>query len=188
MPSFKKQFGFTLIELMVSIAIVAIVSAVFVVVLSTDLKSGRVSKRAQDLRAIQSALEVYKSATGSYPAVANFTCVGAALSATLVPAYMPVVPADPLDNGNAATGTNCYQYKGTANEYKVRTNSTIAAAASGPEMSTTQFQSQPNLIDPMLDGAADCTVVATGNASGFPTGWAVYSSVGTAAATNSCGY
>jgi prepilin-type N-terminal cleavage/methylation domain-containing protein len=187
MPSsFKQQFGFTLVELMVSIAIVAIVSAVGVVVYSSAQKSGRVSKRSQDLKAIQSALEVYKSANGGYPVVAAWGCVGTALAA-LAPGYMPVIPADPLDAGNAA-GANCYQYRGTANEYKVRTNATIAAAASGPEMSTTQFQSQPNLIDPMLDGAADCTVTATGNPAGYPTGWAVYSSTGTAAATNSCGY
>ena len=182
-PKSQNPAGFSLIELMVAISIIAIISTVGLVVYSTAQKSGRITKRAQDLQSMSNALELYKSATGGYPVQAAFACVGTALVA-LAPSYMQVIPAEPLDSGNAA-GTNCYQYRGTANEYKVRTNPTIAAAASGPEMGSTEFKTQPNLINPMLDGAADCTITTTGSSQA---GWAVYSSLGTAVASNSCGY
>ena len=51
-PSAKKaessKKGFTLIEIMVSIAIIAVLAAVGLVVYSTAQKAGRVSKRVQD--------------------------------------------------------------------------------------------------------------------------------------------
>lgn len=165
--------GFTLIELMVSIAIIAILAAVGLVVYSTAQKSGRISKRVQDLKALQTSLELYKSSVGNYPPAAvagTFACISTPL-AGLVPTYMPVLPADPLDGGNAA-GTNCYEYTSnsataaSSTEYKLRTK--LSVSSSG-EMNSAAFGQQPSLIDPARDGTVDCVV------SGTYTGWAIYS-------------
>lgn len=168
--------GFTLIELMVTIAIIAILAAVGLVVYSTAQKSGRISKRVQDLDALKTALELYKSATGSYPtgvgAAGNFACISTPL-AGLVPTYMPSLPADPLDGGNAG-GTNCYEYTSNAapaSEYKIHTKASVYGATG--EMNSAAFAQQPNLIDPAKDGTVNCTV-ETGAGVTYQ-GWAVYS-------------
>ncbi len=173
--------GFTLIELMVAISIIAILAAVGLVVYGSAQKTARISKRVQDILAIKTALETYKAATGYYPNniyTTPATCANTATAlAALVPSYMPSLPADPLG------GTNCYLYSSNAAansvEYKLFTNVTSAG-----EMGNTEYRTQLGLIDPERDGgtADDCAVGA-----GTVTAWAVYATLGTAS-TNACAY
>lgn len=170
--------GFTLIELMVVIAIISILAAVGLVAYSTAQKAGRISKRVQDLNALKTALELYKSSNSYYPSGASantFVCIGdvsGGLTA-LAPTYMPVLPADPLDGGNAS-GANCYQYATTtttsSTDYKLRTRLTISTSG---EMSSAQFLQQSSLIDPDRDGTPDddCAI----QTGGTITGWAISS-------------
>lgn len=169
--------GFTLIELLVTITIIGILASVGLVVYSSTQKSARISKRLQDLQAIQSAVETYKAATGTYPKVAAANvCVGAgtglaAASPAFTPNYMQTLPGDPSGS------SNCYKYQSDANgtEYKIWTFNT--------EMTDTEYRAQPNYIDPKRDsGTADCAVE-----SGAVSAWAIYSSAGTAD-TNACAF
>jgi general secretion pathway protein G len=171
MPDPKKLSGFTLIELMIAITIVAIITATGVVVYSTAQKTARIEKRAQDLKSIQSGLELYKQATGGYPKQIEWACISASLTA-LVPDYIPSLPADPLDNGNPA-GPNCYQHRsgpvlaiGTALQYKIRTNPRVSSSG---EMDSTAFSQRQELIDTARDGLINCVVD-----SGPYTGWSLY--------------
>ncbi len=162
----KGVFGFTLIELMVAIAIVAIMAAVGMVMYSTAQKAGRISKRIQDLSALRTAIELYKSSTGNYPNQnVAATCGNSATAlGALVPNYMTSLPADPLG------GTNCYRYQSDAasnsQEYKIWTYITTSG-----EMSDTDFERQAAMIDPARDGgsATTCTIEA-----GTATAWAFY--------------
>lgn len=153
----NNQPGFTLIELMVAISIVAILAAVGLVVYSTAQKSARISKRVQDLKAVQTALETYKSIVGSYPIHATGACAQTSLSG-LAPNYMPILPGDPL--------TNCYWYMSNASgtEFKLRT-------ADNSDMGAPEYATQPSLIDPARDGGVNSCTVETGAAA---TAWAVY--------------
>lgn len=176
-----KKSGFTLIELMVSIAIIAILAAVGLVVYSAAQKGGRVSKRVQDLNALKTALELYKSANGVYPAAATagtFACLPTPLATALVPSYMPALPADPLDNGNAG-GANCYEYttNTTFSEYKLRTKLLLST---GGEMNSAAFAQQTTLIDPARDGTVNCIV----EPAATYTGWAIYNGGATTCAYN----
>jgi general secretion pathway protein G len=165
--------GFTLIELMVSIAVIAIVASVGTLVYSNAQRTSRASKRVQDLQALKGALELYKTTTGSYPPQNGWACISSSLS-VLAPKYMPVLPADPLDKGNAG-GANCYQYTSaagdptvlTGQEFKLRTNPAIYTSG---EMTSAAFGIQKTLIDPAKDGSANCQVD-----SGPYAGWSVYS-------------
>lgn len=62
----KKQ-GFTLIELMISISIIAILTALATFSFSSAQKKGRDSRRAQDIKVLQLAAEQYIMQSGSYP-------------------------------------------------------------------------------------------------------------------------
>lgn len=176
--------GFTLIELMVTIAIIAILATIGMVVYSTTQKTARISKRVQDLDALKTSLELYKSSVGNYPAAAvagTFACISTPL-AGLVPSYMPALPADPLDSGNPA-GTNCYEYTSnsataaSSNEYKLGTKTSIYGASG--EMNSAAFGQQTSLLDPARDGTADCIVQSGATYQG----WAIYSG-----GTTTCAY
>lgn len=178
----KNVFGFTLIELMVAISIIAILATVGLVVYSTAQKSSRISKRLQDLQAIRTSIELFKTATGFYPSVTTagtFVCLESLTgNNSLVPNYMPQIPKDPIQSG----ATNCYQYTsdGTGASaagtiYKAKTN------VPSTEMAFTDINTQLSYIDPDKDTVADdnCVVTAlTANVAGQA--WAVYTATNTA--------
>lgn len=71
-----KNKGFTLVELMISMSIIAILSVVLSVSFSRAQKSGRDQRRREDLKTIQSAAEQVMMLSGSYPATAASWSVG----------------------------------------------------------------------------------------------------------------
>lgn len=90
------RYGFTLVELLVTISIIAVLGAVAFVFFNQAQISGRDSKRMGDLREAQKALEQYFALTRSYPAAA---APGNALltSLTTIDSYFESgkVPSDP---------------------------------------------------------------------------------------------
>ncbi len=69
----KNNFGFTLVELLVAVSIIGILSAVIAVNSIDSGKQSRDTDRQADLRAMQSAIELYKNKYGRYPAGCNAT-------------------------------------------------------------------------------------------------------------------
>jgi general secretion pathway protein G len=61
------QKGFTLIEILIVVAIIAILASVVLVGLGPTQQKGRDARRLSDLREIQNGLELYYNANGSYP-------------------------------------------------------------------------------------------------------------------------
>lgn len=175
MPAQQSSKGFSLVEIMVVIVIIAVLATVGAVIFTPAQKAARISKRGQDLNGLKRALELYREANDYYPsgAAANtFACISGQIE-ELAPAHVAVLPADPLDGANAG-GPNCYEYASNATTnstaYKLRTNLTISGSG---EMTSSQFQHQPNLIDPDRDGTPnDSCAIQT---EGTITGWAVFS-------------
>ena len=169
--------GFTLIELLVVIAILAILTVASLAIYTGVQKKGRIAKRIEDLKAIQTALELYNSANKNYPTTSaawrsECTLWGsyAAIDVIpgLVPTYMPSFPADPsMDKANS---TSCYIYASDGVDYKLVDRSIS-------EFTQADYLSQRNLIDPNRDGGPDpCKVDVT-----TITAWSVWSS-----ATSAC--
>lgn len=108
--------GFTLIEILIAIAIIAILTAVGIVSYTSINQNARNAKRKSDLGQIQSALELYRSDYGSYPAVNTTGLLTAENleSNSLFTSYLTVVPDDPKDNPYmyTATGENDGSYYG----------------------------------------------------------------------------
>ncbi|HUD18866.1 MAG TPA: type II secretion system protein [Patescibacteria group bacterium] len=103
--------GFTLLELLVTATIIAVLTVIGVVSYSAVNKRSRDVKRKSDLEQIRSALEMYRSDYAAYPAVGSGNWNSASGLDTgdkttgLVNSYLPAVPVDPL--GSSAT----YYYK-----------------------------------------------------------------------------
>lgn len=72
--SATKRTGFTLIELMVAMSIIAILASVGFVTYSNAQKSSRDARRKQDLKAIAVGLELYYEQNKQYPYTATGAC------------------------------------------------------------------------------------------------------------------
>ena len=98
--------GFTLVELLVVISIIAILSAIGAVTYTSFLKSSRDSKRQADLKIIQSALEEYHADILNYP----FSVTPGSDLSSGTKTYFTKVPNDPTANPDyayVASGTGC---------------------------------------------------------------------------------
>lgn len=102
-----KRRGFTLVELLISVSIIAILIAIGIASYSTINKQSRDTKRKSDIEQIRSALEMYRSENGYYPNVGSGLFVSASnLDSVLKPSFIPVVPVDPTK-----TGVYIYEYQ-----------------------------------------------------------------------------
>jgi general secretion pathway protein G len=98
----KNSKGFTLFELLVSISIIAILTAVAVVSFGGMNKKTRDARRISDVEKIRVALESYKQVNGMYPAV---------ISNLVTAKFLDKEPTDPKN-----TSTK-YQYSSTNATY-----------------------------------------------------------------------
>lgn len=113
--------GFTLIEILIVVAIIAILASVVLVGLGPTQQSGRDARRLSDLRQIQTGLELYFNKCGYYPgsaasagcgafAAASFSGVTTALKGSGI--GISSVPHDPTSGASYyyKTGNNGSTY------------------------------------------------------------------------------
>ncbi len=100
--------GFTLVELMIVITVIAILATIAVVSFSRVQKQARDTKRKGDVRALATALQAYFTERNTYPATASW-------STELAPTYIPLVPVNPP--GDNLVGTYSYAVNSTTNVF-----------------------------------------------------------------------
>src|SRR5688500_12519616 len=94
----RPSFGFTLVELLITVAIIATLIAVAVPAYTNFVAKGRDGKRSSDLKTLQSALIQYRADQSSYPATLT---VGQPLNnISNTKTYLRKVPSDPLSAYN----------------------------------------------------------------------------------------
>jgi len=106
----KKSTGFTLIELLVVISIIALLSSVILVALQSAKLKGQDSARIQGLVQVRNALELYRTAHGSYP---QGTLSASTLANDLSPyiSKLPVLAGDTDPNYTAPSDGSTYVYE-----------------------------------------------------------------------------
>lgn len=111
------QKGFTLIEMLVVIAIISILIGIGVNTFTIAQKKARDVRRKADLRSIQVALELYKQDKGSYPTggCTNYYCYTSSTTSNYIsglePDYIPKLPTDPkTPNTGPAYSAGKYSY------------------------------------------------------------------------------
>jgi len=124
---FQNKKGFTLIEVMISASILALLAAI----IFANINQGRVKaaevKAIQEAKSLQTATELYRSDNGQYPTSKGTKDDQSNLETALVPKYIPEVPSEVkspvyksicpnlpniryISNGNLAEDDN-YQYR-----------------------------------------------------------------------------
>jgi prepilin-type N-terminal cleavage/methylation domain-containing protein len=142
--------GFTLLELMVTIGIIAILISILVPVVIHARKAAATNRTKQNLEAIRTALDAYKSDWGMYPPIAP------------LPAS-PNSASDPTSNINNTDGRPMLMYDGAhalytalmlrGNARMSRTSNGSAAVVGGsrsygPYLQAEQVKSMSDPVDP----------------------------------------
>lgn len=123
--SLPAQTGFTLIELLVVIAIIGILASVILASLNSARSKSRDAIRISDAHEIITAIEMYFTATGTYPPSGAAIAPNASWSnssdaswdtlATVLQPYIPSLAKDPQQSANTsiwggAGGGGAYSY------------------------------------------------------------------------------
>ncbi len=112
--------GFTLIELMVVISVIAILSTIALFGLTKAQASARDASRQQIMNGIRAALERYYADNQAYYTTTNNFC---GLTTAFVGSYLTAQPIDPqtkgaiCGSGNPVAGGATYTYVGAAQSY-----------------------------------------------------------------------
>lgn len=156
----KKDKSFTVIEVLVAIAIIGLLSSIILISLNSARAKGKDARRQADLKQINLAMEMCYgdsacSGLNSYPVITGGTNNLTQIDSDGTPLYL-MVPKDPTD-------TSPYQYIWTANaspyqyyclysKLEAQVNTYTCASNKGIKTKTTPFAAcAPNTVPCNLD-------------------------------------
>ena len=102
-----RQQGFTIVELLIVIVVIGILAAISIVAYNNIQQMARDGQRAQDIKTITKALEMYYIDNGKYPGISGGSTMingswattndvsWAKLEEALVPKYISMLPKEP---------------------------------------------------------------------------------------------
>ncbi len=154
MMKMKRQAGFTIIEMLIVVTILAMLAGILIPVLEDAAKSSRDARRAADLKNVQAALESYKRVVGTYPNTGDewfgdmsdnggYGYDIAGYIPNVVPDYLPALPKDP--DSRYPTASAGYMYRSDGVNYKMVCDGTPESFPAGnpfydPQRAATAWQ------------------------------------------------
>lgn len=112
--------GFTLVELLIVIVVIAILATITAIGVTKYLEDGRDSKRAANATAITEALEKYYDEHGEYPSCAALTAAGATVVSTTLKGLDQsalLVPEAPSGTSNSISCTSVLSNGGATDDF-----------------------------------------------------------------------
>lgn len=107
----KKQLGFTLVELLIVVAVIGILSALLTANFIGVRQRARDAQRKADLKQMQSSLELYRADQGAYPTAISNCGTSFKSPDCTSSTYMQKVPLDP--------GGTAYTYSSNGTTYSI---------------------------------------------------------------------
>lgn len=152
--NFKLSFrrGFTLIEMLVVVAIIAVLAGIVLTGVAGFQARGRDSKRVADLRVIQNYIELYNAKWGHYPGGYDGV-VGAAVPSSWTNFQLALRDA----NANVTLPTDPTNTKSHAYYYKPSANGTAYLLGSKLEVTNSALGKAPD-VDSIPTGVDGTTV------------------------------
>lgn len=113
----KNKNGFTFVEILVTISILVILISISVFAFRSTGADSRNTKRVNDIKQIQVALDMYRKESGSYPQ--TITIGGELKNTTTGTVFLKKIPNNPSpeDDGTCADQNYQYSYTTTTDTY-----------------------------------------------------------------------
>lgn len=115
---FLKNKAFTLVELLISISIIAIISTAIIVSVNTSREKGRDVKKVNDITQIQIALENYKKIEGTYPD--SLTAGEALIGSSSDIVFLEKVPDVSYSSNTCPNDSYSYVYNADTGKYNLQ--------------------------------------------------------------------
>ena len=119
MKQWAKHPGFTIVELLIVIVVIAILAAITIVAYTGITTRADFSSMRSDVTTIQKAVELYYAENGAYPGISGNTawrCSGS-YPTDFVPNVSSYIAA--LPNAPAGGGSYCYRTNTAGTDYKI---------------------------------------------------------------------
>lgn len=140
----KKHYGFTIVELLIVIVVIAILAAISIVAYTGIQNRANDAALQSDANAIKKSLELYYVDNGSYPICSGgsgHSCTWASIKPQLVPEYVSETPEGATEPYQyVATNTSAHGDRWSVRMYK-KTTSTHCQI--GVRYYTTWWSSSP---------------------------------------------
>lgn len=121
----RKQIGFTIVELLIVIVVIAILAAITIVAFNGIQARAANSRVQSDIKNVQKLVEAYNAMNGSYPSTGSLNtvrtddnCTGGTSQADWVPSVTETLPQSEANRGIGGL-RGCYMYSSDGTSYVI---------------------------------------------------------------------
>lgn len=121
-PRLATQRGFTIVELLIVIVVIAILAAIVIVAYNGVQARARFTKMQSDVVSLKKYIEAYNAINGSYPSTGNTWMYQRQVGNGFIPGLVPSITSNLpsiTDGPTGASTNNTYIYTSNGTDYKL---------------------------------------------------------------------